>query len=647
MSRIDWTKLNPFRKISKDKAVNFLIRYILFIVIALIAALAGEALCNARLLRLSHNEKGVKEITSYTLEDNKAVVDLGGQYVDKFVYKFDYHNKIDAEINVYALNGLGVEELYEMEDHCSSVLNESVVNIGRNVNKIEISFITDSTMEHIGFAPVSCLKGFEVDNTVDFNIYRMGFIFVAVFLGLFLFFERRRLVKRIEVIFLVLSMTTGLFMIFGLPTSKVGWDEEIHFFRSYALSTYPGAIEIDEDLANWFVASQDTWPYNVPDSIEERDDYADYFNENCSYEEIDLHMESGLGFPYFTGYIAQALMIKLARKLGCSFVMMYMLGRLGKLLVYCILMMLAIKKTPRGKWLMAIIGLMPTTLFLACTYSYDATIICFMYLAIAYFLNMLLVADYKFRWRDYFIMGASFAIACLPKSVYAPLVLLVLILPKRIFKDSRQMWLAKGGMAVLSILMVALNILPTVISPSDVGDSRGGDTSEAGQMSYILGHPFSYAGILFNNFKRTFNGYFAGNGIFGLLGHLDAGNYTCWFYTLVAGVIMTDTVKKEEQERILQLKKEHKIAIFVVVMMIVALIWTALYMSFTEPGRSIINGVQGRYYIPFIFLVYLLFDNRKLQNSFRPEWYNTVVAACSEGLLLYVIWQGIISTHCL
>lgn len=38
--------------------------------------------------------------------------------------------------------------------------------------------------------------------------------------------------------------------------------------------------------------------------------------------------------------------------------------------------------------------------------------------------------------------------------------------------------------------------------------------------------------------------------------------------------------------------------------MAVVLVWTALYLSFTEVGKSVISGVQARYYLP-LFLEFI------------------------------------------
>lgn len=47
-------------------------------------------------------------------------------------------------------------------------------------------------------------------------------------------------------------------------------------------------------------------------------------------------------------------------------------------------------------------------------------------------------------------------------------------------------------------------VLPTLIKPSVTGDARGGNTSTASQIEYVLGQPFAYAVVLIKNVSNTF-----------------------------------------------------------------------------------------------------------------------------------------------
>ena len=51
---------------------------------------------------------------------------------------------------------------------------------------------------------------------------------------------------------------------------------------------------------------------------------------------------------------------------------------------------------------------------------------------------------------------------------------------------------------------------------------------------------------------------------------------------------------------------------------VLVLIWTALYLAFTEVGEVVIKGVQGRYYIPLLLPLFWFFIQiRFIQNGKR------------------------------
>ena len=90
---------------------------------------------------------------------------------------------------------------------------------------------------------------------------------------------------------------------------------------------------------------------------------------------------------YCIDYLPMALVMKLCKGFSLPWGIMFTLGKLGNLLVYGLLMYEAIKRTPVGKVMMSIIGLLPSSLFMACTYSYDPWVMGWLYLGAACFLK--------------------------------------------------------------------------------------------------------------------------------------------------------------------------------------------------------------------------------------------------------------------
>lgn len=66
----------------------------------------------------------------------------------------------------------------------------------------------------------------------------------------------------------------------------------------------------------------------------------------------------------------------------------------------------------------------------------------------------------------------------------------------------------------------------------------------------------------------------------------------------------------------------------------VAMIWTALYISFNEIGATSIQGVQGRYYHPLLILLYIVLGGRYITVNIekRKFDYLFLVMCCNYNL---------------
>lgn len=181
---------------------------------------------------------------------------------------------------------------------------------------------------------------------------------------------------------------------------------------------------------------------------------------------------------------------------------------------------------------------MPEPMMLAGAYSYDPTVTAFLWLSFAGILEAAL-GGRKMDWRAYALIVLTFVWGCRVKAVYAPLILLGLMIPAEKFRSKREMYLMKGGFIVICGLMMLSFILPVLIAPRDIGDTRGDSTSEKGQMAYILGQPLAYAWVLMCNLFRTLPSYVLGENSLGLLGHTGTMSFPWALYAGSAAVILT------------------------------------------------------------------------------------------------------------
>ena len=162
-------------------------------------------------------------------------------------------------------------------------------------------------------------------------------------------------------------------------------------------------------------------------------------------------------------------------------------------------------------------------------------------------------------------------------------------------------------------------------------------------MFYVLGHPLAYAVILLKNILHQLPNFTFGKDIFSVQGHLAEGGFTWLSGILAVYVIVTDTRSAAPET----LRGRQKLWIFLTLAAAVALVWTSMYIAYTVPGSLVIAGVQGRYYLPVLFLFYLLFNSRAVIARIENVWYHTGVLTASAAVLLITMWQTVIAPCCL
>ena len=111
-------------------------------------------------------------------------------------------------------------------------------------------------------------------------------------------------------------------------------------------------------------------------------------------------------------------------------------------------------------------------------------------------------------------MIACFVLGCLPKAVYAPLILSGLFLGKDKFYSKRDEYVFKGSIIIAFLALMASFVLPALNPSNDMSDSRGSKTDSGQQMKYILGQPIAYAIVWLKNVLKTFQEYIMGGSAF-------------------------------------------------------------------------------------------------------------------------------------
>lgn len=154
-------------------------------------------------------------------------------------------------------------------------------------------------------------------------------------------------------------------------------------------------------------------------------------------------------------YLPQAIGFSLARALGLGTMGLLFLGKFLNLCCYVALTALAVRTTPLGKGWFAAAGLLPMSVSLAASLSYDAGLIGTVFLFTALIFKLAYGAE-EIRARDLFALCALAALFGPCKLVYAPLILLLWLVPARVFGG--------GGKKLLCFLILALSLIAAVLA---------------------------------------------------------------------------------------------------------------------------------------------------------------------------------------
>ena len=154
-------------------------------------------------------------------------------------------------------------------------------------------------------------------------------------------------------------------------------------------------------------------------------------------------------------YLPQAIGFSIARALGLGTMGLLFLGKFLNLCCYVVLTALAVRTTPLGKGWFAAAGLLPMSVSLAASLSYDAGLIGTVFLFTALIFKLAYGAE-EIRARELFALCALAALFGPCKLVYAPLILLLWLVPARVFGG--------GGKKLLCFLILLLSLIAAVLA---------------------------------------------------------------------------------------------------------------------------------------------------------------------------------------
>lgn len=418
-------------------------------------------------------------------------------------------------------------------------------------------------------------------------------------------------------IFLLIAIPVGLtFMLFILP-EKVP-DENVHFGKAYLTSQFNFTSAGEFIITNKFNTFSITNYNDILPKLFELDSYNSMkvSHDICNYN--------------FILYLGSALAILITRTLHLSVYFSFYAGRMMNLAIFLFFIYQAIKITPKAKWIFFVYSFNPMLLQQGMSYSSDCMINGVCIFAVAYFLKLYYTDD-LIQNKDILIVFSMIGFILITKYVYLPIFGIYFLILNKLFKINYKQVIfcivCVIGIGIFYYISLKLNENQVQLAPH-VEYLKAMQVDQGKQIEFLMKSPKNIFYMLRDTLQ--YYGDFYVESFTGKLGWLeirinDISVYM--YYILLVGIMFFRGVNK-----IGILKRLWIILVGIIVMILVIL---GLYLQWTSVGVFIAQGVQGRYFLPCVFIILLALSyNRETMKSYKYINYAIIFFICvMEGLV--------------
>lgn len=320
-------------------------------------------------------------------------------------------------------------------------------------------------------------------------------------------------------------------------------------------------------------------------------------------------------------YFLPATGITVARIMGLNSIYLVLFGRMANLILFILFGTLGIYFMPKFKEFIFLVSLLPTTIELAASYSYDAVMISSMIFFVSY-VFFLAHEKKEFDIKDLVIVSLIAGLVLPCKMVYFPMLLMLFSIPLykfkfrgkvdgKIKKENIAFFLTSAVVVLLSwVFAMYLVNRSTVVGYST---SNTSSLEWAGEESYTIGyllHNKLKAVKLFYNTLLLQLEYYHKTMFGAYLGHADDVVGIPYIGFLVLNIGMIFSVFGETKEK--QLLVKERVLTGISIFFVIFLVLLSMLIAWTPISSEFIEGVSGRYFIPVLLPLLMICRNNKI-----------------------------------
>lgn len=420
---------------------------------------------------------------------------------------------------------------------------------------------------------------------------------------------------KIERLFLLLIVPFGLIYTLLIPPGIVP-DEWVHMHSAFSLSSQIMHKETNNQVT-MRVGEYELYSRQVtlPDN-----GYYDYvynnifsISENNEYMNIEV---DSVSFGQIFAYFPTTVGVTVARLMNLGGVSTAYVGRLFNFIYYTIVTYFALKKIPFGKLLLFTVTMLPMTCHQMFSLSYDAVLNATSFFCIAYGMFFVYQSD-KVEKKDIVLYSLGGLILLTIKGSAYAFILVIPILAKYFNPNGYEV--AKKTKIIIFVIVIACIVLLNFRSfiSTDTTSSLGTVSGEnlvpwSGTPSYTLSSLLSNIPGTIMLFVNTFiekGIWYINTAIGSELGWLNILMPT-WVINVWIGLLIISSLGEKSNNEVFTY--EHKLLYFLIAAAVILVVMLAMALAWTPAGYQWIEGVQGRYYIPIIYLLLIWLQNTKI-----------------------------------
>lgn len=403
--------------------------------------------------------------------------------------------------------------------------------------------------------------------------------------------------RNIQLFCFLVGVACAMPLVFLTPPFQVP-DEPQHFYRAYQISEGRLRAEVENKIAG----------SRLPSSLINLS--GDFLGSRAIHTERSIIkrpwsvLPDGFAIPLqpeirefidFSGaasyspipYIPQSLAIAVGRMFDAGPLALLYLARLANVTVAILLVSLAVRRSSFNKAGFMAVVLLPMTVYLFASISPDAMVIGSAFLFTA--LSLQAHANKKWENIDVLMAIACATIFCSIKIVYAPLILISLFSIHTNENRMKAVGITAAMIVIpISVTFIWLHTVASLIVPVRIG------TSVAGQLHHVVADPLSFFSAISHAFIANKFYFFMTIGLLGWLTlKLPAISYVLPILAFCIAVMPVAQARAARASSTL-------LWWGLLVLSSMGLIMLALYLYWTPVGAAVVEGVQGRYFIPIL-----------------------------------------------